>query len=132
MNGSVGSNSKTAKAFTLIELMVVMAIIAILLTIALPKYFGSVEKSKEAALKQDLRTMRDALDKYYGDNGKYPDSLEELTLKKYLRTIPPDPMTDSEATWVVVAPASTGKGKVYDVKSGAEGAAADGTAFAAW
>lgn len=123
---------ETKSGFTLIELLVVMAIIATLLTIAVPRYFHSVARSKEAVLKQDLATMRDALDKYYGDTGKYPDALEDLVAKKYLRSIPVDPMTDSAATWVVVPPEDAGKGAVYDVRSGAAGNASDGSAYASW
>ena len=93
-----------ARGFTLIELLVVMSIIAILLTIAVPKYFGSVDRSKEVALKQSLLVMRDAIDKFYGDTGTYPATLDDLVAKKYLRNIPPDPMTDSMDTWVIVAP----------------------------
>lgn len=118
--------------FTLIELLVVMAIIATLLSIAVPRYFHSMERSKEAVLRQDLATMRDALDKYYGDTGKYPDALDDLVAKKYLRSIPVDPITDSAATWVVVPPEDAGKGVVYDVRSGAEGKASDGSAYASW
>ena len=106
-----------AAAFTLIELLVVMAIIATLLTLAAPRYFGSVDKSKEAVLRQDLATLRDSLDKYYGDTGRYPDALEDLVTKKYLRNIPVDPITESNATWVVVPPGDPAKGMVYDVKS---------------
>ena len=118
--------------FTLIELLAVMVIIALLLTIATPKYFGSVDRSRESVLRQDLATMREALDKYYGDTGQYPDALEDLTKKKYLRSIPRDPITDSDATWVIIAPTNDVKGAVYDVKSGAPGNGADGTAYADW
>ena len=120
------------KGFTLIELLAVMVIIALLLTIAVPKYFGSVDRSRESILRQDLATMREALDKYYGDTGQYPDALEDLTKKKYLRSIPRDPITDSDATWVIIAPTNDAKGAVYDVKSGAAGNGADGTAYADW
>ena len=120
------------KGFTLIELLAVMVIIALLLTIAVPKYFGSVDRSRESILRQDLATMREALDKYYGDTGQYPDALEDLTKKKYLRSIPRDPITDSDATWVIIAPTNDAKGAVYDVKSGAPGNGADGTAYAGW
>ena len=120
------------KGFTLIELLAVMVIIALLLTIATPKYFGSVDRSRESVLRQDLATMREALDKYYGDTGQYPDALEDLTKKKYLRSIPRDPITDSDATWVIIAPTNDAKGAVYDVKSGAPGNGADGTAYAGW
>lgn len=120
------------KGFTLIELLAVMVIIALLLTIAAPKYFGSVDRSRESILRQDLATMREALDKYYGDTGQYPDALEDLTKKKYLRSIPRDPITDSDTTWVIIAPTNDAKGAVYDVKSGASGNGADGTAYADW
>ena len=120
------------KGFTLIELLAVMVIIALLLTIAAPKYFGSVDRSRESILRQDLATMREALDKYYGDTGQYPDALEDLTKKKYLRGIPRDPITDSDTTWVIIAPTNDAKGAVYDVKSGAAGNGADGTAYADW
>lgn len=122
----------SSKGFTLIELLVVMAIIATLLTIAVPRYFHSVEKSKEAVLREDLSTMRDAIDKYYGDNGQYPDALEALVTKKYLRAIPADPITETTATWVSVPPPETDKGGVFDVKSGAPGKGLDGTAYADW
>lgn len=118
--------------FTLIELLVVMAIIATLLTIAVPRYFTSLEHSREAVLQQDLAAMRQSLDKYYGDKGKYPDSLEELVSSKYLRSVPVDPITDSNVSWVVVAPQNADMGAVYDIKSGAEGTASNGTAYRDW
>jgi general secretion pathway protein G len=121
-----------ARGFTLIELLVVLAIIATLLTIALPRYFSSVEKSKEAVLRENLYVTRDAIGKYYSDKGKYPESLEALVTDKYLRGIPMDPVTDSTATWVVVPPEDPKKGAVYDVKSGAPGKASDGTLFSEW
>jgi general secretion pathway protein G len=119
-------------AFTLIELLVVMAIIAMLITLAIPRYFHSVERSREAVLKENLARTRDALDKYYGDNGRYPESLETLVTKKYLRAAPFDPVTDSTTTWIVVPPESGDKSGVYDLKSGAPGVAADGSKFQDW
>jgi general secretion pathway protein G len=117
--------------FTLIELLVVLAIVALLLTIAVPRYFGSLDRSKEAVLKEDLFQMRDAIGKYYGDKGKYPETLEALASEKYLRKIPVDPITDSASSWVPVAPADDrGTAGVSDVKSGAEGKTADGTPYA--
>ena len=118
--------------FTLIELLVVMAILAMLLTLAVPRYFHSVDRSKEAVLRENLFTMREAIDKYYGDTGKYPDTIEDLITQKYLRKLPVDPITESATTWVAVAPEETDKGNVYDVKSGAEGAAKDGTSYNEW
>lgn len=118
--------------FTLIELLVVMAILAMLLTLAVPRYFHSVDRSKEAVLRENLFTMREAIDKYYGDTGKYPDTIEDLITQKYLRKLPVDPITESATTWVAVAPEETDKGNVYDVKSGAEGTAQDGTSYKEW
>lgn len=118
--------------FTLIELLVVMAIIATLLSLAMPRYFHSIDKSKEAALHADLDGMRDAIDKYYGDTGKYPDTLNDLVDKKYLRSIPPDPMTGSSQSWIPVPPDDLEKGGVYDIKSADKGKASDGTEYANW
>jgi general secretion pathway protein G len=118
--------------FTLVELLVVIAIVGTLLTIAVPRYFASVERSKEAVLKENLAVMRDALQKYYGDKGKYPESLEALASDKYLYKIPLDPITESATTWIPVPPPDPQKTGVYDVKSGAPGKALDGTEFATW
>lgn len=118
--------------FTLIELLVVMAVIATLLTLAVPRYFASMEKSREAVLHANLTLMRQTLDKYYGDTGRYPDALDELVAARYLRAVPLDPITDSTATWVVLPPPQPEMGGVYDVRSGAEGVARDGSAYADW
>lgn len=125
-------NRSRLAGFTLIELVVVMAIIALLVALAAPRYFHSIDRSKETVLKANLAQTRDALDKYYGDNGKYPDSLEMLVEKKYLRGLPYDPLTDSKETWVIVQPKNTDSGGVYDLRSGAEGNASDGTSYASW
>lgn len=118
--------------FTLIELLVVMAIIAVLMALAAPRYFGRVEAAKEAVLRENLHQMRDALDKFHGDNNRYPDALADLVERKYLRRIPLDPLTDSERTWIVVAPPDPRLGRVFDVKSGAAGNGRDGTPFSSW
>lgn len=125
--------SVRAAGFTLVELMVVMAIIATLLTLALPRYFHSVERSREAVLKQDLHIMRDAIDKYLADRGRYPPTLDELVDKRYLRRVPPDPITDSAATWLTLPPpdAESREG-VYDVRSGAPGNSLDGEPYESW
>lgn len=120
------------KGFTLVELLVVMAIIALLLSLAVPRYFHSIETSKETVLRQNLSLTRDALDKYYGDNGKYPDTLDMLVSRKYLRSLPLDPITGSTTTWVIVPPDMPENGGVYDLKSGAPGKARDGTEFKDW
>jgi general secretion pathway protein G len=120
------------RGFTLIELLVVLAIIATLLTIAVPRYYSSIDKSKEAVLKENLFQMRDAIGKYYADRGKYPESLQSLATDKYLRSVPVDPVTESATTWIVVAPEDPQKGGVLDVKSGAQGKALDGSEFSTW
>ncbi|MGE5467335.1 MAG: type II secretion system protein [Ignavibacteria bacterium] len=120
------------RGFTLIELLVVMAIIAVLLTLAVPRYFGRVDAANEAVLRDDLHQMRDALDKFYGDNNRYPEQLQELVTKRYLRRIPPDPITGSDKTWVAVPPSDPRMGNVADVKSGAPGNGRDGTPYKNW
>jgi type II secretion system protein G len=123
---------KRASGFTLIELIVVMVIVALLVTIAAPRYFGSLQKSKETALHQTLAVTRDALDKFYGDNGKYPDNLDALIAKRYLRSLPVDPITESSSTWTMVAPEDSTKGGVIDIHSGADGLGRDGKPFREW
>jgi len=118
--------------FTLIELLVVLAVIAVLLTITVPRYFSSLEKSRESVLQQNLAQMRGTLDKYYGDKGRYPDALDELVSSKYLRSLPLDPITESHETWIVVPPDQPEMGGVYDVKSGAEGVGSDGREYRNW
>jgi general secretion pathway protein G len=121
------------RGFTLIELIVVLTILSLLLTIAVPRYFAHVERAKEATLKQDLSIMRDAIDKYHGDKGKYPDSLEDLVGARYIRSIPMDPITESTSTWKVLPPVDTdAKGAVFDVKSGADGKSIDGSSYGDW
>jgi general secretion pathway protein G len=120
------------RGFTLIELLVVMAIIATLLALVAPRYYGSVKRAEEATLKQNLALMRDALDKHFADSGRYPDSLEDLVAKRYLRSIPLDPTTGARDTWTVEPPPPPEAGRVYDVKSGSSALAQDGTAFNTW
>ena len=112
--------------------MVVLTIIGLMLTIAVPRYFHSVNKARDATLQHDLSTLREAIDRFYGDNGRYPDALDELVTKKYLRAVPVDPITGSAETWVLVAPEDQAPGKVYDVKSGAQGTAYDGSHYVDW
>jgi general secretion pathway protein G len=119
------------RGFTLVELLVVMAIIATLLSIVAPKYFHSLDRSKETVLRQDLNIMRDAIDKFNSDTGKYPDDLPELVEKRYLRAIPVDPLTESAETWVAV-PAPNAAGGIYDVHSGSSEQAKDGTFYGSW
>ncbi len=120
------------RGFTLIELLVVLAVLGTLLTLALPRYFGSLEKSKEAVLKENLYQMREAISRYHADKGKYPETLETLAADKYLRKVPLDPVTESPATWIVVAPEDPANGGVWDVRSGAPGKALDGSEYLQW
>lgn len=124
--------SANPRGFTIIELMVVLGIIGILLTLAAPRYLGGIDISKEAVLKENLATMRDCIDKYYADQGRYPDVLEDLVTKNYLRRIPIDPFTESARSWIAVPPVDRTKGGVYDVRSSAPGKARDGTWFQDW
>jgi general secretion pathway protein G len=117
------------RGFTLIELVIVMAIVALLLTLAAPRYFSSLERSKETVLRSNLAAVRDALDKFYGDTGKYPERLEILVEKKYLRGLPVDPIAENSTSWVIVPPEDPEKGGVFDIRSGAEGKTADGVAY---
>jgi general secretion pathway protein G len=117
------------RGFTLIELLVVMAIIGGLLALAAPRYFKHIDRAKETVLRSDLAGIRDALDKFFADTGRYPANLEELVERHYLRKVPPDPITESSASWLVVAPADSKLGGVYDVKSGANGVTLDGRPY---
>lgn len=118
--------------FTLIELLVVLGIVALMLTLAVPRYFPSVDKSKEVVLADNLRNLRGLIDQYYGDTGRYPDSLDQLVEKKYLRALPRDPVTDSDSSWIIVPPEDGLKGNVYDIKSGAPGNDRSGKPYADW
>lgn len=120
------------KGFTLIELLVVLAIVATLLTLAVPRYFGSIDKSKEAVLKENLFQLRDAISRYHADKGRYPESLDALAADKYLRKVPIDPITDSAASWIPVRSDDPNKTGVYDVRSGAPGKAIDGSEYGQW
>lgn len=124
--------NKKHTGFTLIELLVVMAIIATLLSIVAPRYFNSLEKAKEAVLRQDLGIMRNAIDQFYSDSGKYPIDLMELVDKRYLRRIPIDPLTESDQTWIEVPPDNEEETGVYDVRSGYSGRASDGSFYEEW
>ena len=121
-----------SRGFTLIELLVVMAIIATLLTIAVPRYFHSLERSKEAVLKQDLATLRESIDRFYGDTGKHPKALAVLVEKHYLRSIPVDPIAKAADKWIVVSSDDPEDNGVKDVKSGAEGKGEGGVPYVEW
>lgn len=122
------------QGFTLIELIVVLAIIALLVAIVTPRYSHTVDNAREASLKTSLNVMRDAIDKFAADKGRYPDSLDELMARGYLRQIPEDPITGQKESWQMLPPPpdSVVKGKMADVRSGAKGDAQNGTPFNTW
>lgn len=120
------------QGFTLIELLVVLTIMATLLSIVAPRYSESVERAKEAALKTNLRMLRESIDKYRADTNKLPDTLAKLVEARYLQAVPLDPITDQDNTWLLVPhPDGTTPG-IYDVHSAAEGIGRDGKPFNRW
>jgi general secretion pathway protein G len=129
-----------AAGFTLLELLIVVALIGILASLVVPQFRKTPDKAREAVLKEDLFTMRDVIDQYFADKGKYPASLESLVEDGYLRKIPVDPFTNSSDTWQTeAAPMDEGGeeaegagGGVYDVHSGATGTAMDGSSYSEW
>lgn len=121
-----------ARGFTLIELLVVLAIVAVLSTLVVPRYFNQTEAAKESVLLDNLRTTREVIDKFYADLGRYPESLEELVEKKYLRSVPFDPVAESSNSWQLVDVPAGYQGRVYDIKSGAQGLSRQGKPFGEW
>jgi len=144
------------RGFTLIELLVVLAILALLLTIAAPRYIQHIERAREAALRSSLKVMREAIDKFQGDQGRYPQNLDELVMRNYLKAIPVDPITEKRDTWLALsetdllamlanspsspvnsalaaanAPVQNAPG-MADVRSGAPGNGIDGTPYQQW
>ena len=118
--------------FTLIELLIVMAIIGTLLSIAVPRYFHSLQHSRETVLKQDLSILREAIDKYYADLNQYPEKLADLVDKHYVRSVPVDPFTRLADTWTVVASDDPDHPGIRDILSGAPDIASNGTPVATW
>jgi len=147
---------RRSRGFTLIELLVVLAILALLLTIAAPRYIQHIERAREAALRSSLKVMREAIDKFQGDQGRYPQNLDELVMRNYLKAIPVDPITEKRDTWLALsetdllamlanspsslvnsalaaanAPVQNAPG-MADVRSGAPGNGIDGTPYQQW
>lgn len=120
------------RGFTLIEMLVVMAILATLLSLAAPRYFDSLARAQEAALKTDLRVLREAIDKHHADTGRLPETLQQLVQARYIRALPVDPITERADSWILVpAPDGVTPG-VYDVRSGAPGQGRDGSPYRSW
>ena len=124
------------KGYTLIELMIVVAIVGILVSVAIPSFQQSAVKARETALKQNLFTMRAVLDQFYADRGDYPENLTSLVEEKYLRAIPTDPMTKSSTTWAEIyeeqEEGDDSPAGIYDIKSGSDDVAKDGTPYKDW
>ncbi|WP_374592286.1 type II secretion system protein [Aquabacterium sp.] len=122
---------RKGKGFTLIELMVVLAIVGLLSAIVAPRYFKSVDRAREATLRTSLNVMRDAIDKFAADKGRYPESLDELAQARYIREVPEDPITGRRDSWLMLPPPPTSSvpGQMADVRSGAAGEGLDGTPY---
>jgi general secretion pathway protein G len=123
---------KDNKGYTLIEMMTVIAIISILATIAVPSFQKSIVRAKEASLRNSLFILRDVIDQYYADQGNYPESLETLVEKKYIRAIPQDPFTGSNDTWILIPAQGEGLSGIYDVHSGSDKISLYGTPYNEW
>jgi len=124
--------TRNQKGFTLIEMMIVLAIMSILATIATPNMQRYIVRAREASLRETLFVFRDVIDQHYSDQGKYPGSLQELVKMKYIRSIPIDPITGSSSTWIVTPPEGEEKGGVYDVHSGSDRVSLDGEPYNEW
>ena len=129
-----GATPGSPRGFTLIELLIVISIIGILVTLAQPSYQRAVTAAKEATLKEDLFILRDTIDQFYADNGKYPLALTDLVEKRYLRRLPKDPTTGSTDTWSLVyfTDEQGQQNGIFDVRSGSEAIALDGTRYIDW
>lgn len=127
MNKSLGK-----KGFTLIELMIVMTIIGILVSIAQPNFQKAIIRAKETSLRKTLFVLRDVIDQYYADHGTYPETLETLVEEHYIRAVPEDPFTRSKTSWIVIPPEGSEESGVYDIHSGSDLVALNGTPYNEW
>lgn len=120
------------RGFTMVELLVALAILGLLVSVAAPRYFGNLDRAREEVLKEDLYVLRDAIGKFYADRNRYPETLSELVTERYLRKLPVDPFTQSANSWVVVPAEDPSMGVVADVHSGAPNKGRDGTWLKDW
>jgi general secretion pathway protein G len=133
MIGKWHRNFRQEKGFTFIELLVVLAILSLLAGLVVSVAVGKIQQSKESALKEDLHQMRKCIDDFYADNGKYPQKLDDLVDKHYMRSVPVDPMTESKETWQVVDSTDPlQKNVIVDVHSGSEDKSSDGSNYNEW
>lgn len=126
------TTGRALRGFTLVEVLVVLAIVALLASLAVPRFFGGLQRAREAALVENLRVMRVAIDRFEADRGRLPESLDELVRARYLTKVPMDPVTESDRTWVLKPSPESGRPGVVDVMSGARGVADDGRAYSAF
>lgn len=125
-------NSEARSGFTLIELLVVLAILAVMMLLAVPRYYSQLEASREVVLRENLRQVRETLDRFYGDRGRYPESFDELVELRYLAAPPFDPMTESSSLWVIEKVPAGYKGNLYNIRSGSNGVDKQGRPYASW
>jgi general secretion pathway protein G len=131
-------NRRKSAGFTLVELMIVMAIIMVLAVVAVPSYIAAIRSAREAVLKEDLHVLRTAIDSFTADKQKAPQSLEDLVTNGYLKTIPDDPMTHSKDTWVTETTTDlqsvdqTDTGGIDDVHSGSQEPGSNGQPYSTW
>lgn len=126
------SSKKYARGFTLIEMMIVVAIISILATMAVPGFQRQLVRAKETSLRRSLFVMRDTIDQHFADHGRYPDALQDLADKKYVRQLPMDPFTGRHDTWIAIPPEDFAAGNVYDVHSGSNKVGLEGVPYNEW
>jgi len=133
-NNHKGGNTTMTRqqGYTLIEMMIVISIISILATMAMPSFQKSLIRAKETNLRRTLFIMRDTIDQYFADHGRYPDSLQDLETEKYVRQIPMDPLTGQTSTWITIPPEGFAEGNIYDVHSGSDKISLDGTPYNEW
>ena len=125
-------SKRSERGFTLIEMMIVVAIISILATMAMPGFQRQLIRAKETSLRRSLFIMRDTIDQYFADHGRYPDVLQDMADKRYIRQLPMDPFTGQSNSWITIPPEGFAEGNVYDVHSGSNKVSLDGVPYNEW